>query len=44
MQDKIPELAYLHNPRVKETWADPGADAKTGLKISEKKNNGLAIS
>lgn len=24
-------------------WADPGAEAKADLKISEKKKNGLAI-
>jgi hypothetical protein len=41
MQDRTPQLIYLHNPRVKETWADPGADAKADLKITERKRIGL---
>jgi len=37
MQDRTPQLIYLHNPRIKETWADTAGDAKADLKFSEKK-------
>jgi hypothetical protein len=32
MQERTSKLIYLHNPRIKEMWADPGADAKADLK------------
>jgi len=37
MQDRTPQLIYLHNPKIIETWADPGADAMADLKISGRK-------
>ena len=44
MQDRTAKLIYLHNPRIKQKWADPGTDAKADLKKKNlKKKNGLAI-
>jgi hypothetical protein len=37
MQDRTPKLAYLQNPKKKETWADLEEDGMTVLKTSEKK-------
>jgi len=33
MEERTPKLIYLHNPKIKETWADPRADANADLKM-----------